>query len=1459
VVKDTTGISAGLVINRGDGTSIAVTDVQGNNVSLSGALTSVIKGTNATYNNLSPTTTTSIDGSGANFDISRLGTVYAVAAGNNNGSGYAAGDTLLFSGTVLGGAAPANSATITVNTAADKNTVNTFNVGTLYGGTGYSDATGVNTSVAPADSALATAGTGLTVNITTVGGVITAVAINTPGKNYSVTDRITIQGGDANATIEVASVNLGGDIISFGIVGTPVTAPLVTFISAIALNDTTSAPIADSTTVNYTSIAQIEVTFATPHGFVPGDSLTVAINSSGTNAQFAAGGYYIDSVPTATTLRYTARSQGNIANTLTGIVYSRPDSYFVHRPYDGGVQLGTGGPSHGATAIRMSKKYIRYQSGKGVSYNTGALFAPSYDIGSLSATGTAVGATITLSTDDTDHGCQVGAQIIINGVTTSGYNGLYFVSAIVDERTLKFAATQTLGSATPVLGSPCQMSIYHWHGATVRSGTFDDQNGMFWQYDGITMAVGRRSSTFQLAGTINLAANSNAITGINSRFTQQLAAGDRVVIKGMSHVVSSITSDTAMTVTPDYRGVSDVVGGRACKTVDIIIPQSEWNLDPLNGSGSSGYNIDVTKMQMIGMQWTWYGAGFIDFMLRGPDGNYVFCHRFRNSNNNSEAYMRTGNQPVRYEVINEGARDQLSATINASVTTIPLDKAYWFPNSGTVLIDNELIRYTNNTGTSLTGCTRGATMTQFVAGSNRTFQGSTAASHTVRTGVILVSNTVTPIISHWGSAFMIDGQFDSDRGYLFNYSASNISVSIDKNTAFLIRLAPSVSNAQTGDLGERELLNRAQLLLQNISIASDAVSGSGGIVVEGVLNPVNYPTDPTKITWIGLASQATGGQPSFAQVASGGSVTWSGGASTATATVQGAFTTTLTAKSFAASTQSLTARAFNVTTQSLTAQSFGTLAQAVTALGFNAGQPYGNNTYVSALSTARTDILITNAQYDALALVPQSGDTITGGSLQGGTTIVSVTRAYAGGAGNTNYTRIVLSAAPASNTTPGNGNNSPLTITTAYSSIYRSAISSARNDFLITTASYDALTTPFAVGDPIAVATYITGGQTIAGWTRDYITINGTSYTRVVMNAVGTASSPVAATNGAQNQTLTLTSSIAAAYASALSTARSDFLITQADYTALAGNLRITDVLSTASFITGSQTVSSVTQNYTTIAGTSYARIIMTAVANATSTIGAANTVVVTATSSATAIYGSAISSGRIDFLVTDAQWAASGIQAGDTVSASTNLTGGQTINSVTTSYITISSVTYTRVIMSSNGNATSTSGGGNDITVTVTAAGSAASYQNKNFLFFDSISWLASSATVSTRVSSGDTKFPAGTSVSGISTRTFSGTTVYRITFTQAATTTISAAGTITFAFGAQYALPGEQVFSFIAIPGSTVDLSLQDLKELTSTSIGGRGTFPNGPDVLAINVYKTTGSGTVANLVLRWGEAQA
>ena len=72
-------------------------------------------------------------------------------------------------------------------------------------------------------------------------------------------------------------------------------------------------------------------------------------------------------------------------------------------------------------------------------------------------------------------------------------------------------------------------------------------------------------------------------------------------------------------------------------------------------------------------------------------------------------------------------------------------------------------------------------------------------------------------------------------------------------------------------------------------------------------------------------------------------------------------------------------------------------------------------------------------------------------------------------------------------------------------------------------------------------------------------------------------------------------------------------------------------------------------------------------------------------------------------------------------------------------------------------------------------------------------------------------------------------------------------------------YAQPGETIFSFIAQPGERSTLDLSFIKELTNTTLGGRGTFPNGPDVLAINVFKTAGAAINSNIVLRWSEAQA
>ena len=657
------------------------------------------------------------------------------------------------------------------------------------------------------------------------------------------------------------------------------------------------------------STATITVTFANNHGLLPGSGVYSVVSSdNGSNGHtLAQGPFYVQSVPLPTQITFKARDVGTITGNPTGIIYARADSFYQHRPFDGGVSLGAGGPSYGSQAIRMSKKYIRYQSGKAINYNTAALFAPNYNLRSAIATGTNVGATITITTDDLDHGLQAGATVGLNNFSSSGYNGNYLVNSIVDERTFTVSATSVLSTTTAAFGVNSYVYHINWHGATIRAGTYDEQNGIYWQYDGIQMAIGLRSSTLQLAGTVNVTPDINLVTGNSSQFTNQLIAGDRVVIKGMSHLVSSISSSTQMYVNPDYRGSTSTTSAKMVKTQDLLVPQSQWNIDRCDGSNGpfnpSGYNLLPYKLQMIGLQWTWYGAGFIEWMLRGPDGAYIIVHRMKNSNINQEAYMRSGNQPVRYEVINEGARDSLAVDLPSGTTAaMTLTNVTYFPDAGTVYVDNELIRYTSKTTATntLNGLTRTAALTPWVAGSIQNYTSTgTAALHTAGTGVILASQTATPTISHWGSAFMTDGGFDQDRGYIFNYQAPNITVSTKKTTAFAIRLAPSVSNASVGDLGVRDLINRSQLLLQSIENTAGgtgAGSGNQALVIEGVLNPSNFPNTVTNITWYTLQGSVPGGsllgsgQPSFAQIAPLNTINFDG-VSTSTTTISGSTAT----------------------------------------------------------------------------------------------------------------------------------------------------------------------------------------------------------------------------------------------------------------------------------------------------------------------------------------------------------------------------------------------------------------------------------------------------------------------------------------------------------------------------------------------------------------------------------------
>lgn len=625
----------------------------------------------------------------------------------------------------------------------------------------------------------------------------------------------------------------------------------------------------------------VTVTTTTNHGLVPGTPITSTSWTavSGTLGTSTQGNFFIDSVPTATTFTFTSQSSVTGAGTSTGgSIYVQPFSYTVHRPFDGGVLMSPNQPAYGSNACRQSKKVFRYQSGKGFLWSSGTLFCPNNDIVSVVAAGTAPGSNITVVTDIAHGAPQRGATVILRGITTPEYNNTYTITDVTESTTINVQAQVTLSTTTAVLGDQPRFVMNAWHGSCVRAGCFEDQNGLFWEYDGQTLWVVKRSSTFQLAGLVTVNVNSQTLSGDSStRFQDQLKVGNRITVRGMTHTITSISAQNSLTFNPPFRGSANITTGvKACKVIEVRVPQSQFNRDTVDGNGPSGYRVDLTRMQMLGIQYTWYGAGFVDFMIRGVNGAWTMVHRIANNNANDEAYMRTGNMPVRYEITNESnsAVSSLAIAMGTGDTSLTLaDSTTYWPPAGTVMIDNELIAYTGKGTTTLTGLTRSATLSYNIADTSRVFSGGVAATHALGASVNLVSCTCSPSLTHWGSAFIMDGQFDQDRGYFFNYQfnyTSTLTAGASPTPLFFIRLSPSVSNGIVGDIGIRDLLNRAQLLLQKLDVT--CVGANGTLNVYGVLNPAGF--EATTFNWLPINATAQGGQPSFTQYAS----SWTGGA-----------------------------------------------------------------------------------------------------------------------------------------------------------------------------------------------------------------------------------------------------------------------------------------------------------------------------------------------------------------------------------------------------------------------------------------------------------------------------------------------------------------------------------------------------------------------------------------------------
>ena len=137
------------------------------------------------------------------------------------------------------------------------------------------------------------------------------------------------------------------------------------------------------------------------------------------------------------------------------------------------------------------------------------------------------------------------------------------------------------------------------------------------------------------------------------------------------------------------------VGGSVDNT-SRRVEQSSWNGDKLDGTGASGYTLDLIKPQLLWMDFEWLGVGNVrvGFVI---DGQFIVCHTYQTANvYGTSVYMTTGSLPIRYEITNTAAT--ADASYLKQICSSVVSEGGLEPNS----IDHCAIRSTSLTSVGTT-------------------------------------------------------------------------------------------------------------------------------------------------------------------------------------------------------------------------------------------------------------------------------------------------------------------------------------------------------------------------------------------------------------------------------------------------------------------------------------------------------------------------------------------------------------------------------------------------------------------------------------------------------------------------------------------------------------------------------------------------------------------------------------
>src|SRR5512139_486808 len=101
---------------------------------------------------------------------------------------------------------------------------------------------------------------------------------------------------------------------------------------------------------------------------------------------------------------------------------------------------------------------------------------------------------------------------------------------------------------------------------------------------------------------------------------------------------------------------------------DETIAQAAWNLDKLDGTGDSGITLDLSKSQILVIDFQWLGVGRVRVGF-DIDGTVVYAHEFLHANSVTDVYMQTATLPIRAELTTGASETAAMSFVCASVVS----------------------------------------------------------------------------------------------------------------------------------------------------------------------------------------------------------------------------------------------------------------------------------------------------------------------------------------------------------------------------------------------------------------------------------------------------------------------------------------------------------------------------------------------------------------------------------------------------------------------------------------------------------------------------------------------------------------------------------------------------------------------------------------------------------------------